>query len=55
MAADASAVSAYARPAMAWAVETGLLRGAGGKLNPLEDVTRAQAAAVLERYETAAA
>ncbi|MBQ1405637.1 MAG: S-layer homology domain-containing protein, partial [Oscillospiraceae bacterium] len=51
---DAAEVSPYARAAMAWAVETGLLRGEphGGALHlrPQKTATRSQAAALLMRY-----
>ena len=51
---DAAEVSPYARAAMAWAVETGLLRGEphGGalRLRPQKTATRSQAAALLMRY-----
>ena len=51
---DAAEVSPYARAAMAWAVETGLLRGEphGGALwlCPQKTATRSQAAALLMRY-----
>ena len=52
---DASAVSAYARPAMAWAVENGLLNGVASgdtaTLSPAGTATRAQLAAILMRYQ----
>lgn len=50
---DANAVHGYAAQAMAWAVETGLIRGAGSDvplLLPQGSATRAQVAAVLVRF-----
>lgn len=48
--ADAGCVSQWARSALAWAVEAGILKGMDGGLNPLGTATRAQAAAMLARY-----
>ena len=49
--ADASRVSGWARDAMAWAVDNGLLKGRGNNnLDPRANITRAEVAAVLERY-----
>ncbi len=48
---DAGDSSAYARDALRWAVEKGILNGTGdGRLNPRGWATRAQAAAMLMRY-----
>ena len=47
---DASQVSAWAAEAMAWAVEQGIIQGAAGKLNPTDIATRAEVAAMLERF-----
>ncbi len=48
---DESAVSAYARPAMCWAVETGLIAGTTPTtLSPNSPMTRAQIATVLMRF-----
>lgn len=45
---DASAVSAFAQDAVAWAVDAGLLTGTGaGTLNPQGTATRAELAALL--------
>ncbi len=50
--ADADTVSDFAKEAMAWAVKTGLITGTGdGRLDPIGGATRAQAAAILMRYE----
>ncbi|MEG2008682.1 MAG: S-layer homology domain-containing protein, partial [Oscillospiraceae bacterium] len=48
--ADAASVAGYAKDAMAWAVESGLLIGSEGKLLPKGSAYRAQVAAVLSRY-----
>lgn len=48
---DASAVSPWARDAMAWAVEQGILTGrGGGYLDPRGHATRAETAAMFARY-----
>ena len=47
---DAAQVSAYARTAMTWAVEQGIVTGSNGGLNPKGTATRAQVAAMLMRY-----
>ena len=49
---DAGDVSLWAKDAMVWAVETGLIQGMGGKLNPQGSATRAQLATLLQRLET---
>lgn len=49
--ADGGAVSAWAVPAMEWAVANGLMKGrADGTLDPSGTTTRAEAAALLARY-----
>lgn len=48
---DSARASRYARPALCWAVETGILSGKGGGiLDPKGKATRAEVASVLERY-----
>ena len=48
---DAEAVSAYAREAVRWAVENGILSGyQDGSVTPRGKITRAQTAAMLARY-----
>lgn len=47
---DGSSVSWWATEAVKWAVATGLLNGSNGSLNPQSNVTRAEVAAVLQRY-----
>lgn len=48
---DAEAVSAYAREAVRWAVENGVLSGyQDGSVTPRGKITRAQTAAMLARY-----
>ena len=48
--ADYGSVSVYAREAMAWCVESGLIQGSSGRLAPQENATRAQVAAILTRF-----
>ena len=53
---DSGAISAYAREAMAWAVDAGLITGMGGNtLAPQGTATRAQVAAILMRFNGATA
>ena len=47
---DADAISDWAADAMAWAVQRGILRGDGGLLSPGAHSTRAQVAAMLQRF-----
>ena len=48
---DASSISSYARDAVFWAVENGILNGfEDGSLRPKGSATRAQAASLLTRY-----
>lgn len=47
---DADKVYDYATGAMKWAVETGVINGKDGKLAPKDNATRAQFAAIIERY-----
>ena len=48
---DSANVSAWARNAMIWAVQNGILDGVGGnRLNPKGTTTRAQAAAIFMRF-----
>jgi hypothetical protein len=48
--ADASSVSAYAKDAMTWAVANGIVTGSNGNLDPQGNASRAQVAAILQRY-----
>lgn len=49
---DGSQASAYAKPALCWAVEQKLMEGMGGGiLAPGDTTTRAQAAAMFQRYD----
>lgn len=48
---DAGHVSGYAAQAVSWAAANGLLLGSGGLLRPMDEVTRAQMAALLLRFE----
>ncbi|MEG1525827.1 MAG: S-layer homology domain-containing protein [Clostridia bacterium] len=43
-------ISAYARQAMAWAHQNGLVQGSNNALNPKQNATRAQVAAIPMRY-----
>ena len=47
---DAASVSTYAADAMQWAVANGIVNGLNGKLNPQNNATRAQVAAILMRF-----
>ena len=48
---DADSASSYARPALRWAVEQGILIGRGGGiLDPTGKATRAETAAMLQRF-----
>ena len=47
---DAFSISEYAIPAMQWACGAGLLQGDGVNLTPRADATRAQAAALFQRF-----
>ena len=47
---DAASVSSYAVNAMQWAVASGIVNGSDGKLNPQNNATRAQVAAILMRF-----
>ena len=50
--ADGAQVSVWARDAVAWCLEKGLLQGAGtGLLRPSDTATRAQVATILMRYQ----
>jgi len=47
---DAFSTSEYAIPAMQWACGSGVLQGDGVNLTPKADATRAQAAALFQRF-----
>ena len=47
---DAASVSSYATNAMQWAVANGIVNGSNGKLNPQNNATRAEVAAILMRF-----
>mgnify|MGYP000841717250 CR=1 FL=1 len=47
---DSASVSSYAVNAMQWAVANGIVNGSNGKLNPQNNATRAQVAAILMRF-----
>ena len=48
--ADNYAVSDWAKAAMCWAVDSGIINGDGVSLQPLTNANRAQIAAILLRY-----
>ena len=47
---DSASVSSYAADAMQWAVANGIVNGSNGKLNPQNNATRAEVAAILMRF-----
>ena len=47
---DGAAVSDWAKDAMSWAVGCGLIQGANGKLMPQKALSRAEAAALYQRF-----
>ena len=47
---DAASVSTYAADAMQWAVDNGIVNGLNDKLNPQNNATRAEVAAILMRF-----
>ncbi|HEX2947339.1 MAG TPA: S-layer homology domain-containing protein [Clostridia bacterium] len=47
---DAGSVSAWAKDAMIWAVSLGIISGDGVNLDPQDNTTRAQIAAMLQRF-----
>ena len=47
---DSASVSSYAVNAMQWAVANGIVNGFNGKLNPQNNATRAEVAAILMRF-----
>ncbi len=47
---DYAKVSGYAVPALQWAVGAGMVNGANGNLMPAGTTTRAQAAAIIQRF-----
>ncbi len=47
---DSASVSSYAADAMQWAVASGIVNGSNGKLNPQDNATRAEVAAILMRF-----
>lgn len=47
---DAESISEFAKEALAWATAEGLILGNGGKIDPKGLATRAQVAAIMQRY-----
>ena len=48
---DAESVSEYARPAMIWATDLGLIQGTGLGLEPKASATRAEVSMIIMRYD----
>ena len=49
---DADAISDYAKPAVAWAVVSGIVNGyPDGTFQPKNNTTRAQMAAIIARFD----
>ena len=49
---DADEISVYARPAMAWAIEKGLIGGkGGGVLDPKGDAKRCEVAKIIMLFD----
>lgn len=48
--ADQGSISEYALPALAWAVNAGLMEGSGNHIMPSGSATRAQVATILQRF-----
>ena len=49
---DAASIADYAKEAVVWTEEQGIINGVGGNFAPRSSVTRAQVAAILQRYLT---
>ena len=47
---DGETAASWAQDGVLWAVDRGLLRGNGGRLEPERAVTRAEVAQILARY-----
>lgn len=47
---DSASVSSYAENAMHWAVANGIVNGSNGKLNPQNNATRAEVAAIFMHF-----
>lgn len=50
--ADREEISTWAQDAVSWAVSVGILQGAGGRVFPGEDATRAEVAIMLQRFDS---
>ncbi len=48
---DTSDVAAYAKNAVKWALNNGILQGSGSSIDPLGRLTRAQCAAIISRFD----
>lgn len=49
---DEADIAPWARDAVSWAAGVGILKGAGGNVSPGAQATRAEVAAMLERFDT---
>lgn len=49
---DASMIGSYAKTAIAWAVERGIMGGYNNMLNPKDNATRLQIAQMLYNFDT---
>jgi hypothetical protein len=47
---DGASVSSYATDALVWATQTGIIQGLNGALDPARSATRAEIAAMVQRY-----
>ena len=47
---DAQTISNYARDAVEWAVENGIMNGSNQQIKPRDTATRAEACALLMRF-----
>lgn len=48
---DAGSVESWAKDAMTWAVSKGIMQGSGGRLKPGDSATRAEVAAMFQRFQ----
>lgn len=48
---DASSIGSWAKDAVSWAVEIGLMQGSAGQLMPKKAASRAEVAALLQRFD----
>ena len=48
---DAASISGWAKDAVSWAVEIGLMEGNAGQVMPKKPASRAEVAALLQRFD----